>query len=97
VLPEILDSIEDLVETLMPLFALVVLTIGTYFTVKAWRGRGATHKTLETIDDKLTLLLEHSDSVRGELSDIQDRVEFTERLLTDKQHIGKLPDANERG
>jgi len=96
-LPEILDSIEDLIEMLTPLFALVVLTIGTYFTVKVWRGRGASSKTLESIDDKLTLLLEHSDSVRGELSDIQDRVEFTERLLTDKQNIGKFPEAHDRG
>jgi hypothetical protein len=96
-LPEVLESIEDLIEILTPLFALVVLTIGTYFTVKVWRGRGASYKTLESIDDKLTLLLEHSDSVRGELSDIQDRVEFTERLLTDKQNVGKFPEAHDRG
>lgn len=96
-LPEILDSIEDLVDTLMPLFALIVLTIGTYFTVRAWRGKGASQKTLETIDDKLTLLLEHSDSVRGELSDIQDRVEFTERLLTDARNSGESPGASDRG
>ncbi len=37
-LPEILDSIEDLVDSLTPLFALIVLTIGTYFTVRVWRG-----------------------------------------------------------
>ena len=96
-LPEILDSIEDLVDTLMPLFALIVLTIGTYFTVRAWRGKGASHKALETIDDKLTLLLEHSDSVRGELSDIQDRVEFAERLLTDARNSGESPGASDRG
>ncbi len=96
-LPEILDSIEDLVDTLTPLFALIVLTIGTYFTVRAWRGKGTSQKTLENIDDKLTLLLEHSDSVRGELSDIQDRVEFTERLLTDARNSGESPGASDRG
>jgi len=96
-LPEILDSIEDLVDTLMPLFALIVLTIGTYFTVRAWRGKGASQKALGNIDDKLTLLLEHSDSVRGELSDIQDRVEFTERLLTDARNSGESPGASGRG
>jgi len=83
VLPEIIEAIEDLVETMLPLFVFMVVTIGTYFTVKVWRGKGASQKTLETIDEKLNLLLEHSDTVRGELSDIQDRVEFTERLLTD--------------
>jgi hypothetical protein len=83
VLPEIIEAIEDLVDTMMPLFVFMVITIGTYFTVKVWRGKGGSQKTLETMDEKLTLLLEHSDSVRGELSDIQDRVEFTERLLTD--------------
>ncbi len=82
-LPEIIEAIEDLVETMLPLFVFMVVTIGTYFTVKVWRGKGASQKTLETIDEKLNLLLEHSDTVRGELSDIQDRVEFTERLLTD--------------
>lgn len=96
-LPEILDSIEDLIDTLTPLFALMVLTMGTYFTVKVWRGKGASQKTLETIDDKLSLLLEHSDSVRGELSDIQDRVEFTERLLTNRRDSGESPGALERG
>ena len=96
-LPEILDSIEDLVDTLTPLFALIVLTIGTYFTVRAWRGKGASQKALDNIDDKLTLLLEHSDSVRGELSDIQDRVEFTERLLTDARNSGESPGASDRG
>ncbi len=82
-LPEIIEAVEDLVETMLPLFVFMVVTIGTYFTVKVWRGKGASQKTLETIDEKLNLLLEHSDTVRGELSDIQDRVEFTERLLTD--------------
>ncbi len=96
-LPEILESIEDLVDSLTPLFALIVLTIGTYCTVRVWRGKGASQKTLETIDDKLTLLLEHSDSVRGELSDIQDRVEFTERLLTDARNSGESPGASDRG
>ncbi len=79
------------------MFALIVLTIGTYFTVRAWRGKGASHKALENIDDKLTLLLEYSDSVRGELSDIQDRVEFTERLLTDARNSGESPGASDRG
>lgn len=82
-LPEIIEAIEDLVETMLPLFVFMVVTIGIYFTVKVWRGKGASQNTLETIDEKLNLLLEHSDTVRGELSDIQDRVEFTERLLTD--------------
>lgn len=95
-LPEIIEAIEDLVETMMPLFALMVVTIGIYFTVKVWRGKGQSQKTLETMDEKLTLLLEHSESVRGELSDIQDRVEFTERLLTDTTG-GESPRAGDRG
>lgn len=83
-LPDILESVGDLVDSLAPLIALTIVALGTYLTVRAWRGKGASQKALEAIDDKLDLLLEHSDAVRAELGEIQDRVEFTERLLANK-------------
>jgi len=80
-LPEILDFLEDTIDTLMPLFATVVFMMGAYFTAKVWRGKGASNSALEAINEKLDVLVEHSDAVRHELGEIQDRVEFTERLL----------------
>lgn len=86
-LPEILDSIEDVIDTLVPLLAFMVLMTGIYYTAKVWRGRGASQEALEAINEKLTTLLEQSDAVRGELGDIQDRVEFTERLLAGSSKV----------
>ena len=81
-LPEILDSIEDLVDTMMPLFSGIVIMVGAYFIVRVWRRGSPSREALEAIDDKLNQLLEHSDVMRGELGEMQDRIEFTERLLT---------------
>ena len=81
-LPDIIDAVEDLVDTMMPLLTTMVVLFGTYFIVRVWRRGAPSKEALEAIDDKLTQLLESSESVRGELGEIQDRVEFTERLLT---------------
>ena len=81
-LPDILDSIEDLVDTMMPLFWLIVIMVGSYAIARVWRRGSSSREALEAIDEKLDRLLEHSEVLRGELGEIQDRVEFTERLLT---------------
>ena len=81
-LPDILDSIEDLIDTMMPLFWLIVIMVGGYAIARVWRRGSPSREALEAIDDKLNRLLEHSEVLRGELGEIQDRVEFTERLLT---------------
>ncbi len=81
-LPEILDSIEDLMDTMMPLFSAIVIMVGTYFIARVWRRGSPSREALEAIDDKLNQLLEHSEALRGELGEMQDRIEFTERLLT---------------
>ena len=84
-LPEILDSLEDLVDTMVPLLSLIVIMLGAYGITRAWRRGSPSRESLESIDDKLNQLLEHSEVLRGELGEIQDRVEFTERLLTKAQ------------
>ena len=79
---DILDSLEDIIDTMMPLFTTFVVMVGAYFVVRVWRRGSPNREGLEAIDDKLNLLLEQGDTLRGELGEIQDRVEFTERLLT---------------
>jgi hypothetical protein len=91
-LPEILDSLEDLVDTMVPLFTVMVLMLGAYGIARVWRRGSPSREALESIDDKLNQLLEHSDVLRGELGEIQDRVEFTERLLTKAQIGDTNPD-----
>jgi hypothetical protein len=91
-LPEILDSLEDLIDTMVPLFSLVVIMLGAYGIVRAWRRGSPSREALESIDDKLTQLLETSDVLREELGEIQDRVEFTERLLTKAEARETKPD-----
>lgn len=43
------------------------------------------------------MLPEILDSIEGELPDIQDRVEFTERLLTDSRNSEGSPRAGDHG
>ena len=81
-LPDILDSLEDIIDATMPLFATIVVMIGAYFIARVWRRGSPNREALEAIDDKLNLLLEQGEALRGELGEVQDRVEFTERLLT---------------
>ena len=92
-LPEILDELEDLVSTMVPLFALIVTMLGAYGIARVWRRGSPSREALESIDEKLNQLLENSDVLHGELGEIQDRVEFTERLLTKAEARENNPDA----
>lgn len=43
------------------------------------------------LEESQTAVLEELDLLRGELSDVQERLDFTERLLARQRELGELP------
>ncbi len=79
--PDVIEAIADIVESLVTPFIVMVVTTGVYFTARVWR-RHASSADLEVINEKLDTLLARQDAAQRELTEVSDRLEFAERLLT---------------
>lgn len=88
-------------EILAPMLVIIILTVTTGATIVL---RGALGKALaerlagRRMDDKaagrdqdLTELRDELDDVRGQVVELQERMDFAERLLTQQREAEKLP------
>lgn len=82
--PDVIEAIADIVESLVTPVVVMVVTTGVYFTARVWR-RHASAADLEVINEKLDTLLARQDTAQRELTEMSDRLEFAERLLTRSQ------------
>jgi hypothetical protein len=67
---------------LMPLFGALPLAVAAVVIAVIWRKRR--EKPFELLDAQNAELREQLDTMRRELSEAHDRLDFTERLLTER-------------
>jgi hypothetical protein len=72
---------------LMPMFAALPLAVAAVAIALIWRRRG--EKPLAMLEEQNAELREELRAMRRELSDAHERLDFTERLLTER---GRVPD-----
>ena len=74
------------------LFLLSVSPIGRAIADRIKGGsQGADHEKLERMEDAQTAIVEELESVRQEMTEVQERLDFTERLLARQRDLGHLP------
>lgn len=78
------------------LFLLAISPVGRAIADRI-RGAGeaGSRETLEKLREVQAALLEDVDVLRQELTDVQERLDFTERMLARQREVGQLP--NGRG
>ncbi len=76
------------------LFALSVSPIGRAIASRI-RGEGASSSELESLRETQLGLMDEIESMRQELSDVQERVDFAERLLAQHRDAPGLPGSQE--
>jgi Tfp pilus assembly protein PilO len=54
-------------------------------------GAGASEETVRRLHDTQQAILDDLEGVRQELGEIQERLDFTERLLARQREVGQLP------
>jgi hypothetical protein len=74
------------------LFLLSVSPVGRAIADRI-RGRTVSSEPerLERLEDSQVAVMEELDHVRQELSDVQERLDFTERFLAQQRDVGRLP------
>lgn len=74
------------------LFLLAVSPVGRAIADRI-RGSGeaGSRDLLEKVRESQLALLEEIEAVRQELTDVQERLDFTERLLARQREAGRLP------
>ena len=76
------------------LFLLSVSPIGRAIAERIKRGSQAVdQEKLERMEDAQLAIVEELDLVRQEMTDVQERLDFTERLLARQRELGQLPGA----
>ncbi len=78
--PEILQALGRIAEALAAPLTALIAAGGAYLTVRVLRRRGGTPK-LERIEESMSVLQSGMETMMTQLSDVQDRLEFTERVL----------------
>ncbi len=58
-------------------------------------GEAGPAKTLEELRDSQIAVLEDLDALRQEVNDLQERLDFTERMLAKHREVGQLPGASQ--
>jgi len=80
------------------LFLLSVSPIGRAIAERIKPGpQPFDQQKLERIEDAQLAIVEELDLVRQEMNDIQERLDFTERLLARQRELGRLPEAGSDG
>jgi hypothetical protein len=78
---------------LMPLFGALPLAVAAIVIAKMWqRRRDVPFADLQAQNEELRADL---DTLRQQLTETQDRLDFTERVLTQQRRAGPLPAAEE--
>ena len=76
------------------LFALSVSPIGRAIASRI-RGEGGSGSEVERLRETQLSLMDDLESVHQELTDVQERVDFTERLLAQHRDAAGLPGSQE--
>ncbi len=80
------------------LFLLSVSPIGRAIAERIKRGsQSGDQQKLERIEDAQLAIVEELDLVRQEITDVQERLDFTERLLARQRELGQLPGPGPEG
>ncbi len=80
------------------LFLLSVSPIGRAIAERIKRGsQSVDQQKLERIEDAQLAIVEELDLVRQEITDVQERLDFTERLLARQRELGQLPGPGPEG
>lgn len=75
------------------LFLLSVSPIGRAIAERIKRGAvPATHENVDRLEEAQGAVMEEIDAMRQELSDVQERLDFTERLLAQHREQSRLPE-----
>ncbi len=81
------------------LFMLAISPIGRAIAhrIRGGGGGGETGpaKTLEELRDSQIAVLEDLDALRQEVNDLQERLDFTERMLAKHREVGQLPGSSQ--
>ncbi len=81
----------DLLIPLMPFLGAVPLAVAAVLIAKLWqRRRDAPMAEMETQNQEMRQELE---TLRRELTEAQERLDFAERVLTQQRRTERLPDA----
>jgi hypothetical protein len=79
-------------------FLLAISPIGRAVADRIRRGgNGPSRESLQRIEESYLAVLEEMESLRQELTDVQGRIDFAERLLARQPAAERLPPAVEDG
>lgn len=80
----------DLLIPLMPFFGALPIAVAAIVVVKLWRRRDAPVAELEAQNQEMR---EELATLRRELTEAQERLDFAERVLTQEPRTERLPEA----
>ncbi len=92
---EFLVMISRVAEAMAEPLKWVVIVGGLYLSSRVWGGRRLRHADrgeLQGVSDQLQSLNHSIDDLRGEMGEIQERLDFAERLLTRGSETAELKD-----
>lgn len=79
-------------------FLLAISPIGKAVADRISKGGSDPSKeTLQRIEESHLAVLEELDAVRHELTEVQERLDFAERLLARQREVERLPPGTEQG
>lgn len=90
---EILDAVGPFIAPLLGIGAFVLIGMQMMLTAKARRQSGVGREEIERLADAVESLTEQAQMVREEVAELQERVDFAERLLSQ----GREREAAEKG
>ncbi len=76
------------------LFALSISPIGRAIAERISRKASEPSEVVEQLRETQLAMLDDLESVRRELSEVQERVDFAERLLTQRKNAPGLPESS---
>lgn len=92
---EFLVMVSRVAEAMAEPLKWAVIVGGLYLSSRVWGGRrlrDADRGELQGVSDQLQTLKHSVDGLRGEMGEIQERLDFAERLLTRGSETAELQD-----
>lgn len=74
---------------LMPLFGALPIAVAAVVIARIWRGRR--DRPLADLESQNEQLQAEMNTIREELREAQERLDFTERVLGQQRRVGPLP------
>ena len=97
--PVIVNGGPSINETILIVFSIVAIGLVAYQLLgplfRAWahriEGRGGSNLALERKVDELQQQLHDADQLNGRIAELEERLDFAERLLAQREDAGRLP------